>query len=329
MFFPAGATESSVCGSHGNAFHTRYINTEGTDVHGVLNCRGRDEVARGIHGAGAMQYLLNLFHGGGITASELTYDDRFSEIGDTEATQNDATTQQANRLSFVVQLDVGNWHMDRPTVIRDVVAKGVRRGLFGFRGNGNADNIHFSEYDITVADNPVNFAKLRTVSGFTTTYGDGIVDGGGIIRQHDGYVFPGAPVVQRHFNSRAEFAAARIPLWVNYWTVEHAGTILRYRRDATGTAITSANGVNGSPADVPTLLHWGAMGDGVTNDATAFTTADTWVRNKGGGEIEVSDSHRFYLATSVSISNKVSLVGGHAHTDMSDRTGWALSLIHI
>lgn len=281
MFFPAGATESSVCGSHGNAFHTRYINTEGTDVHGVLNCRGRDEVARGIHGAGAMQYLLNLFHGGGITASELTYDDRFSEIGDTTATQNDATTQRESRLSFVVQLDVGNWHMDRPTVIRDVVAKGVRRGLFGFRGNGNADNIHFSEYDITVADNDVNFAKLRTVSGFTTTYGDGIVDGGGIIRQHDGYVFPGAPVVQRHFNSRAEFAAARIPLWVNYWTVLHAGIVLHYKRDTLGTALTSANGVKGSPSGLVHAEHFGAVRDGTTDDRTAILAALAYTAGSG------------------------------------------------
>lgn len=321
MFFPAGATESSVCGSHGNAFQTLYTNTSGTDVHGVLNCRGRDEVARGIHGAGAMQYLLNLFHGGGIDASDFSYDDRYSEINKTAQQQNDATTQQESRLSFVVQLDVGNWHSDRPTFIHGIRAKGVRRGLFGFRGNGLADNIHFADYDITVADNHVNFAKLRTVAGFTTTYGN-VIDGGGVVRMADGSVVAGAPTRQ-HFNSRAEFIASSIPAWQDYWSIAHAGVVVHYKRDASGTAITSANGVKGSPAFGASVKHWNVLGDGIADDVAQINAAIAWCAATATHRLHLPSPGRYLVdSADLNILRKVHLYGDHSYTDMTDRAYW-------
>lgn len=86
----------------------------------------------------------------------------------------------------------------------------------------------------------------------------------------------GAPLVsQLHFASRSAFQTATIPAWCKVWIVEHAGMALRYVRTTTAwrAAITSANGVHGIPADVCTAEHYGAVRDGVANDAAAINAA--------------------------------------------------------
>lgn len=99
---------------------------------------------------------------------------------------------------------------------------------------------------------------------------------------------------QLHFASRADFVAATIPAWVTGWTVEHMGVVLQYRRDASGTAITSANGIKGSPASVSYWEHWGAAGDYViggsagTDNTAAINAAIAWGSTKAaaaGGKI--------------------------------------------
>lgn len=94
-----------------------------------------------------------------------------------------------------------------------------------------------------------------------------------------------AAVGTRTYASRAACAAATIPASVTRWTVLHAGHALDYVRDPAGTAIESANGVKGSPAGAPTVMHWGAMP--VTalaqaeassfDNAPAFQAALDWV----------------------------------------------------
>lgn len=77
------------------------------------------------------------------------------------------------------------------------------------------------------------------------------------------------------FASRAAFEATNVPGWVLTWTIMQGGRPVRFRRDASATnpAITSVNGVKGMPNDVFTPLHWGAIGNGVTDDGAAMNAA--------------------------------------------------------
>lgn len=102
---------------------------------------------------------------------------------------------------------------------------------------------------------------------------------------------------QIHFGSRSAFETATIPVWVTSWTILHYGVVVWYRRDDTGTAIISANGVKGSPADKITPLHWGLVTGNrsfaATNSA-AVNAADAWAKSKNqilwvpGGVIFIS-----------------------------------------
>lgn len=59
------------------------------------------------------------------------------------------------------------------------------------------------------------------------------------------------------FASREAFEAAVVADWVTGWTVDHLGVTLEYKRDASGTAIESDNGVKGSPAEEAYVEHYG------------------------------------------------------------------------
>ena len=67
-------------------------------------------------------------------------------------------------------------------------------------------------------------------------------------------------LVSGAYASRADFIAATVGAEVSAWSVIQDGKQLHYVRDDTATspAITSANGVNGSPAFIATANHWGA-----------------------------------------------------------------------
>lgn len=72
------------------------------------------------------------------------------------------------------------------------------------------------------------------------------------------------------FDSRADAIAAEIPATQVTLSVVHAGMLLDYVRDAAGTALTTADGQNWSPADRFTARHFGAVGDGVSDDTAAI-----------------------------------------------------------
>ncbi len=79
------------------------------------------------------------------------------------------------------------------------------------------------------------------------------------------------------FSSRANAIAATIPANVQVLAVVHSGQVLFYRR-FTGSAQdqgfsalkTNGNTVYWTPAHTTSPLHWGAEGDGTTNDRPAF-----------------------------------------------------------
>lgn len=68
-----------------------------------------------------------------------------------------------------------------------------------------------------------------------------------------------------HFASRAAFEAAVVQDWVTGWSFYHlTGPMARpvrleFIRDPNGVAVTSANGVRGSPAGDPEALHYGIL----------------------------------------------------------------------
>lgn len=83
--------------------------------------------------------------------------------------------------------------------------------------------------------------------------------------------------VDKIFYSRSEFTSSTIPDFVQTWGVYHSGLLLYYKRDASGTAIESANGVKGSPLGKATVQHWGYVAGDIANtsptDAASFIVA--------------------------------------------------------
>lgn len=182
-----------------------------------------------------------------------------------------------------------------------------------------------SIYDDSEA--PIANPFTGTVDGFSQFWADAgeyVVEGStGASETEKWLVYLGSELGQRHFSSRSEFEAARIAGWVNYWTVSHAGSVQGFRRDATGTAITSANGVKGSPADVPTVLHWGAVGDGVTDDVARINAALSWCGSNNIHTCRMPSPGRYLVdGADLNVLRKVALVGDHQYSDMTDRAYW-------
>lgn len=72
------------------------------------------------------------------------------------------------------------------------------------------------------------------------------------------------------FNSRAAAEETEISDDVQVILVKHAGVLLSYVADSNGTALTTAGNRKWSPGGIPTPLHWGAAGDGTTDDIAAL-----------------------------------------------------------
>ena len=102
------------------------------------------------------------------------------------------------------------------------------------------------------------------------------------------------------YASRAAVEAATVPASVDRIGVfaPNRGSIW-YKRDAAGTALTTGDGATWSPDGLVTPEHWGAAGDGVMNDRTAFL-------NAMAAPEHLTASGTFRLAGLVAPSKKVS-----------------------
>lgn len=94
---------------------------------------------------------------------------------------------------------------------------------------------------------------------------------------------PGVDGSVYDYATRSAAQAATVPATVVKITVQHADTVLTYYRDSSGTALATNSGtVNWSPAlTEATPLHWGAAGDGSTDDYDELQAWIDWVMDKG------------------------------------------------
>lgn len=102
------------------------------------------------------------------------------------------------------------------------------------------------------------------------------------------------------FPTRAAAIAATVPTSIAAIQVLHSGYVLTYRRDAAGTAMTTAGADRWSPAEDARPEHWGAVGDGIENDSPSCLAWLTYVL--AGRQRRGVASKRYRLNTLVNAS---------------------------
>lgn len=79
------------------------------------------------------------------------------------------------------------------------------------------------------------------------------------------------------YSSREAFQLSDVEETEQFWIIRDGNLLLFYVRDQDCTAIESNNGVRGAPAGSSAFYeHWGAVGDGSTNDFAAVNAAIAW-----------------------------------------------------
>lgn len=90
------------------------------------------------------------------------------------------------------------------------------------------------------------------------------------------------------FEDVAAFEAATIPATLMAWSITITGQRVDFARDATSTSpITSANGVKGSPVGDGMPQHFGAVADGVADDAPAFLLLIAWLATSNSQRVKL------------------------------------------
>jgi len=111
------------------------------------------------------------------------------------------------------------------------------------------------------------------------------------------------------YGSRAEAQAARPAPVINRIYVAEGGLLLGYLRDVTGTALITADGAKWSPDGTANVHHWGAVGDGVTQDRAAIQAANNWVATQTGGGFLIFENKRYLVNQSLLRFPKVRWIG--------------------
>lgn len=89
----------------------------------------------------------------------------------------------------------------------------------------------------------------------------------------------GSLVSEVSIYTRSQAEAASIPAWQSTLTVSHGGIICDYVRDASGTALTTGDGQDWSPAGGHcTPAHWGALPGVATDYATELNSLSDYVK---------------------------------------------------
>ena len=101
-FFPQGAVQCSIAGSHGAGYACRYINCHGQDVFTGHMLRGQREVVQNLVMNGYGYYGARMTEGGnGATIRGIRYDDQFTMIGVGNYVRG---TQDDKRMMYAVEI---------------------------------------------------------------------------------------------------------------------------------------------------------------------------------------------------------------------------------
>ena len=111
------------------------------------------------------------------------------------------------------------------------------------------------------------------------------------------------------YASRADAEAAQVPAAVQQIAVVHAGMALRYRRDGSGTALTTGDGAAWSPADEVRPEHWGAVSNGTANDRPRINSAINYAHDQGGGVVLLRPERTYSVGDAVVLKSGVTLRG--------------------
>jgi hypothetical protein len=137
QFWPNGATQNSVVGSHGAAYGTRYIDSLGVHVYGIVNRRGDNEFISGVYGCGAVDRMVNDFLGAGnMDIDGLHYQSWGYEWGVLPAARNQPSNP-AHKLKQFVAVTPGTLQRTKPRIIRNVSGVGVTYSVVSFINAGD------------------------------------------------------------------------------------------------------------------------------------------------------------------------------------------------
>ena len=113
------------------------------------------------------------------------------------------------------------------------------------------------------------------------------------------------------FFSRAAAVAGRVDASTDTIVVYHAGTKCVYKRDATGTALPMADGSKWSPlqADETRPEHFGAVGDGSSDDTAEIQAAIDYLESQAGGVLHCTNSNYRVTGTITIASDNIEIRG--------------------
>ena len=121
------------------------------------------------------------------------------------------------------------------------------------------------------------------------------------------------------FSARADAEIATIPAPVEYLTIDG----LQYKRDVNGTALTTGDGATWAPVGTISPRHFGAAGDGVTDDTAAFNAALEFIRDA----VDVATEQR--PVTLYGGRNVYLIAGSINATGISAGRGWTFRDVFI
>lgn len=151
-FWPNGATEQSVVGSHGAAFGTKYTNSYGIHTYGVLNCRGDNEFANGVFGCGAVDRMVNDFSGGGVVVDGIHYRSWGYEWGVLSSARIQPSNP-AHKLKQFIVITPSEIIRSKPRLFSNITGAGVTYSVLSFINGGDIQSPIFIRGMNVIADN--------------------------------------------------------------------------------------------------------------------------------------------------------------------------------
>lgn len=171
-FWPNGPTENSGMGSHGAGYSSEYHDCLVVDCHLPYAVRGLREsfIDCRVHGYVA-NACLRVAYGGALTVDGLTYDDTFTEIGQTVSASYSEDSRPGSRATGMVELFCGvndGYLRTYPITIKNCNAKKVTLSFLLATGAGDTltlENVSMGNNTIYVSSeytSTTEFSFVRT-----------------------------------------------------------------------------------------------------------------------------------------------------------------------